>query len=285
MSMPPMLSVGQLVTIACQLEVCAPKPGNVHRGADFPDATLQDFIVSAVAIGAVFDRAAQLSLGDLVLESVRATQTVAASNTNLGMILLLAPIAKANLAEDLSNEIHRDIQQSNSADAEKIYEAIRLANPGGMSRADEHDVSDQPPAHILTAMQLAEDRDLVARQYSRGFSDVFEFVVPTLLQPELASLPLSLRIVHTHVATMAQYPDSLILRKLGEDVANQSAVMAQRVLDQGSPDSEDYQNQLQNLDFWLRCDGNRRNPGTTADMIAAALLVALRQGKLTPPFG
>ncbi|GAA4442497.1 triphosphoribosyl-dephospho-CoA synthase [Bremerella cremea] len=278
------LSIGQLATLACTLEVCAPKPGNVHRSADFEDVTLQDFLASAVAIGPVFDQAKTLPLGKLVLQAVEATSLVTRTNTNLGMILLMAPLVAAADESRLQEGAAEVIRQSTADDAAAIYEAIRLATPGGMGQSDEHDVSGTAPSHIVEAMQIAADRDLVARQYVKRFSDVFDLVVPLLLDESRQKLPLSHRIVHAHIALMARLPDTLIARKNGPELAQQSAVMAQRVLDAGPPFEDDYLQQLANLDFWLRCDGHKRNPGTTADLIAAGLLVCLRQNRIVAPF-
>ncbi len=278
------LSLGQLATLACTLEVCAPKPGNVHRGADFEDVTLQDFLASAIAIGPVFDQAATLPLGQVILQSVQATSQVCRTNTNLGMILLFAPLAIASPESDLQAASQQVVEQSTSEDAAAIYEAIRLARPGGLKNSQQHDVSGEAPRHILEAMQLAAERDFIARQYASGFADLFDTVVPLLIDPARNSLSLSQRIVHTHVALMAAFPDTLIARKNGEELARQSSAIAQRVLDAGEPFSEDYFQQLSNLDFWLRCNGHKRNPGTTADMIAAGLLICLRQKLLVPPF-
>ena len=95
------LTLGQKVTLACMLEVSAPKPGNVHRGADFEDLTFYDFIQSAVAIGSVFERHQVLSLGQLVFAAVEATRSVVSTNTNLGLILLMAPLAKAGIGANV----------------------------------------------------------------------------------------------------------------------------------------------------------------------------------------
>jgi len=284
MPQPQFLSIGQMATLACQLEVCAPKPGNVHRGADFEDVTLQEFLASAVAIGSAFDRAAELPLGDLIFAAVQATASVSRTNTNLGTILLLAPLAKANEPGDLQVSAISMIEQSTDEDAARIYEAIRLANPGGMGEKTEHDLASAPPPHISTAMQAAAEWDLVARQYAHGFEELFSLVLPWITEVREGATTLAARIIDAHVRLMAQVPDSLIQRKLGREMAEQSSILAQRVLDAGPPDSEAYFLQLANLDFWLRCDGHRRNPGTSADMIAAGLFAGIRSGKITPPF-
>ena len=41
--------------------------------------------------------------------------------------------------------------------------------------------------------------------------------------------------------------------------------------------------ELNRLDTWLRGDGNRRNPGTTADLVAAILFAGLRDGVIVEP--
>lgn len=284
MSAHQAMTVGQLASLACTLEVCAPKPGNVHRGADFEDVTLQDFMASAIAMGPIFDAAAELTLGQLILRSVHATSCVTKTNTNLGMLLLMAPLAMARNPENLRQEATAVIENSTAKDAADIYMAINMAKPGGMNESPEHDLAGSAPSHIVSAMKLAADRDQVARQYVNGFADVFEQVVPLLTTNAPQQLPLSQRIVHAHVTLMAQSPDTLIARKNGDETAEQSAMIAQRVIDAGPPMEDDYMQQLANLDFWLRCDGHKRNPGTTADMIAAGLFVCLRQQAIVAPF-
>lgn len=278
------LTIGQLASLACMLEVSAPKPGNVHRGADFEDVSLQDFLASAIAIQPVFDLARTLTLGELIFGSVQATAHVARSNTNLGMLLLMAPLAIASDESDLQSAAAEVVHNSDDQDAQAIYEAIRLANPGGMGQADQHDIADQSPPRILDAMKLAAPHDSIAKQYVTGFADLFDTVVPLLLDESQFHLPLSQRIVHAHVGVMASLPDTLIARKIGMEKAQHSAVMAQRVLDSGPPFAEEYCQQLTNLDFWLRCEGHKRNPGTTADLIAAGLFVCLIENKITAPF-
>ncbi|MEX1041111.1 MAG: triphosphoribosyl-dephospho-CoA synthase [Pirellulaceae bacterium] len=279
------LSVGQFATLACQLEVAAPKPGNVHRGADFEDVTLQDFMASGVAIGPVMDLAASRSLGVTVRDAVLATRQVAASNTNLGMILLLAPLAMVQDATNLRVGVQAILDQTTPEDSALVYEALRLANPGGMGTQAEMDIQAEPPEDLMVAMRHAESYDLIARQYSRGMEDLFEQVLPSLNDSRWENLPWPRRIVRAHLVTMSRFPDSLIARKCGAEIAEKSALLAAQVLEAGDPNSEAYQWQLAQLDFWLRSDGHRRNPGTTADLITAALFAGLRMGMIRPPFG
>lgn len=278
------LSIGQCATLACLLEVIAPKPGNVHRAADFEDLRLQDFVVSATAIAPAMASAQQAGVGSAVLEATRATRNLVQTNTNLGTILLLAPLAAVAPHIPLAEGLPSVLANLQPTDAADIYQAIRTAHPGGLGEAAQWDVSDAPPADLLAAMQQAAQRDLVARQYTNGFEQVFHLVTPRLIDVHRRGLPLSIAIVDAHVALMAEHPDSLIARKCGSAVAVESSQRAARVLQAGEPGSDAYEDALADLDFWLRSDGHRRNPGTSADLIAAALYVALREGWLAPPY-
>lgn len=278
------LSIGQCATIACLLEVTAPKPGNVHRGADFEDVAFLDFAVSAVAIGPVFARANELSVGELALQGVQATRSVVKTNTNLGLLLLMAPLAKIAPGETLQTGAAHVLAALSEQDAADVYAAIALANPGGLGKVDQHDVAAAPPSSLLDAMQLAADRDLIAKQYVTQFADLEALVVRPLLDGIAQGWGLTDAIVRTHVHLMAERPDSLIARKCGAAVSQKAAHIAAKVLEAGAPESEDYQEALADLDFWLRSDGHRRNPGTTADMIGAGLFWLLRTGQFVPPF-
>lgn len=274
------LSIGQCATLACLLEVAAPKPGNVHRGADFEDLTLQDLLTSAVAIGPVMDAAAESSLGRTVLESVEATRRLVGTNTNLGTVLLLAPMAKASDRAGLREGVIRVIGDLKPQDARDVYSAIRLAQAGGLGEVDEYDVAGQPPADLIAAMRSAAGRDMVARQYAEGFSEVFECALPWLREGIDAGWSTADAIVHLHVRLLAAFPDSLIERKCGSKVAAESSARAVATLRAGQPGDAEYFRALADLDFWLRGDGHRRNPGTTADLVAAGLFAALREGWL-----
>jgi len=278
------LTVGQCFTLATIMEATAPKPGNVHRGADFADLTYPDFLVAATLVGPLLDLAVELPLGQTVLSAVAATQTAVATNTNLGTILLVAPLAKVPRTASLREGVGVVLNNLNAQDAADVYEAIRLARPGGMGKVESADVAGDPPNDLIAAMRLAAERDLIARQYAHGFQDVFDFAVPRLGAALESRLSLSEAIVRVHLELMSQFPDSLIARRRGALAARRSADMAGAVLDAGEPHDEAYQRALADLDFWLRTDGHARNPGTTADLVAASLFVALRDEIITPPF-
>ncbi len=257
------LPVGLCAQVACVLEATARKPGNVHRFADFADTHYLDFLLSAAAIAPVMDRAVGRPVGETVLDAVRATQRVTRPNTNLGIVLLLAPLAAATDVGAVGDVL----RATTVDDARNVYAAIRLANPGGLGRADEQDVASEPTATLLEAMRLAADRDGIARQYANDFADVFAATLAT-------ARPVEDAIVRLHLELLAARPDTLIARKCGDVVAVEASRRAADCLRGAS---------LAEFDAWLRADGNRRNPGTTADLVTACLFVALRRGRLTLP--
>lgn len=277
------LSIGQCATLACLLEVTVPKPGNVHRGVDFEDMTFLDFLLSAAAIGPVLEHAAD-SVGQTILDAIRATRRMVQVNTNLGTVLLITPLAAVPRGVPLAEGIEAVLASLTPRDTELVYEAIRLVNPGGLGQVDDMDVSRPAPESLLTAMQAAADRDLVARQYGNNFEQVLQVVVPSLLAGQQAGWSFTDAVIYTQVSLLAQFSDSLIERKCGPDAARHARHYAAQVLAAGRPGDEDYWQALGDLDFWLRTDGHRRNPGTTADLIAAGLFAGLRDGVLRPPF-
>jgi len=274
------LSVGQCATLACVLEVSAPKPGNVHRGADFEDVTYVDFLIGAVAIAPAMERAAEQGVGRTVHEAVAATRSLVDTNTNLGTVLLLAPLAAVARSQPLASGVQLVLERLTARDSAEVYEAIRLARPGGLGRVAAMDVAADAPADLVAAMRAVGDRDLVAHQYACGFATVLDQVLPWLLAGPGQGWSLADTIVHTQLRLLSQYGDSLIARKCGPALSRQVAVRAAAVLSEGGPGVEQYARALSDFDFWLRSDHHRRNPGTTADLIAAGLFAALRDGLL-----
>ncbi len=278
-----MLSISDCTSMACLLEVLAAKPGNVHRGSDFDDATFGDFVLAGQAIAPVLERAPQERLGQTILNAVHATRAVTATNVNLGIILLLAPLASLARDEPWQSGLPHVLEHLTADDARDVYEAINLAQPGGMGRVPEADIATTPPSDLVAAMKLAADRDTIARQYTNNYAEVASIVQPKLLA-NLRKLPTLAAIVRTQVEVLAVLPDTLIARKCGPLLAQQASDWAGEVLIAGERSTEEYYHALADLDFWLRADGRRRNPGTTADLICAALFLALRNGELLPPF-
>lgn len=274
------LPIGQCATVACLLEVSASKPGNVHRGADFENLKFEDFLLSAVAIGPAMEATERTGVGAAVLAAIRATRRFVTTNTNLGMMLLMAPLAAVPRDQKLATGIRTVLDRLDAADSAAVYEAIRLAQPGSLGRVHEMDVAEAAPPDLIAAMRAAAQRDLVARQYTNHFREVLDEGLPWLLEGLAAGWPMPDAIVHLHLRLMQAHPDSLIARKCGLHVAEHAGWQAGEVLNSGQPGDDDYYQALGDFDFWLRSDGHRRNPGTTADLVAAALFAGLREGMI-----
>jgi triphosphoribosyl-dephospho-CoA synthase len=268
---------------ACLWEATARKPGNVHRFADFGDLGYLDFALSAAAVGRVLAAAPQSAVGWTVLEAVRRTRAVVRTNTNLGILLLLAPLAKAAREPDLRTGLARVLAELTVEDAELVYQAIRLAAPGGLGRAPEQDVSEQPTRTLREVMILAQGRDLIARQFANGFREVFEVGIPALEQGLRETATLEGAIIWTHLHLLAVCPDSLIGRKRGAAEAGEASRQALRVLKAGWPRTPSAWSAFRGLDAWLRGEGHGRNPGSTADLVTGCLFLALREGVLALP--
>ncbi len=275
-------TLGSCATLACLWEATAPKPGNVYRGADFDDATYADFLTSAAVIGPAIEMAAGQGVGAAVLSAVQATQTAVATNTNLGTVLLLAPLAAVPREKSIANGIAEVLSACDEHDTRQVYQAIRTAHPAGLGKVQQADVQETPTIPLQEAMRLAASRDLVARQYTNHFQQVQQ-VANSLSQGVQQGWPLAQSIVHSFLTLLAEHPDSLIARKCGDEDASEVSVRSAAVLAQGEPGQEDYERGLTELDFWLRSDGHRRNPGTSADLIAAGLFVLLRDDRLNWP--
>jgi triphosphoribosyl-dephospho-CoA synthase len=280
---PAPLSPGSLAQLAAILEVTAGKPGNVNRIHDFADTHFLDFLLSAMAIAPALDRARDESLGTTILAAVTATRGIVAANTNLGMILLFAPLCAVPDGRDLRSGVEAVLRATTIDDAKRMYEAIRLAKPGGLGSVEAQDVANEPTESLVDVMRLAAAHDSIARQYASGYEDVFDHIAPVLDRSLEAGRTLDESIVFAHVSTLAKLPDTLIRRKRGTEEAAEASRRAAEVLDAGWPGEDAGVRHFAELDQWLRAEGNSRNPGTTADLITAALFVALRDGTIQLP--
>lgn len=273
------LSPGRLAEIACLLEVTARKPGNVHRFADLPGLQFTDFLLSATAIAEPLDRAVTVGIGRAVYEAIAATRRVVTTNTNLGIVLLVAPLAAVPMQLDLKEGIEAVLAATTVDDARWIYCAIRLAEPGGLGDVPEQDVKAEPTVTLREAMILAADRDMIARQYADGFRAVFDDALPPTERALAAGWPLETAIVSGYLHVLARHPDSLIVRKHGMEAARSVSDSAARLLEAGWPDSLYVDRVFDDFDRGLRQSGI--NPGTSADLVTAALFAGLRDGTIS----
>jgi triphosphoribosyl-dephospho-CoA synthase len=268
----------ELAQMACMLEACAPKPGNVNRSHDFSDTSFEDFLVSAVAIGAAFENAAQSGVGQIIRQAATDTRRLVRSNTNLGMILLLAPLAKAGMVSDSENlrkNVSVVLRALTVEDARLAYEAIRIMQPGGLGRVPDADVAEEPSITLLQAMHLARDRDSIAREYATDFAISFEIGSPALDEALSRGVNFPSAVVHAFLKILSTTPDTLIARKKGSKSAHNVSLRAREILDQGGVFTLQGQAALEDMDRELRDPAHTLNPGTTADLTAAAIFISL----------
>lgn len=264
--------VAEAFIAACLAELQAPKPGNVHVYAAGHGMATQDFIDSARA-AAPFISAPDARVGVRILGAMQATWNAVGKNTNLGILLLCAPLAQAALARpgtNLRSETGRVLANLDVADANAAFGAIRLAQPAGLGAAPEHDVSAPACTTLLEAMRAAAHRDRIGFQYSSNFSDIFDIGVPTLTRardngaaPEMATLM-------TFLAFLQAFPDSHIVRKHGMDVAERVRLETFRRF---APLSNSGRTALfaEAMDWDRALKKQGLNPGTSADLTVAAL--------------
>ena len=268
------------VQLACLLEVSAAKPGNITPAHDFSDTTYADMVRSALALGPVFARrrARRRGVGELIADGVNATARVTGANTNLGIVLLLAPLVRAEATrradESLRSATERILGELDVDDAAAAFAAIVQARPGGLGEAPEHDVRAPARVSLREAMAAAAHRDSIASEYATGYAIVFDAGLPLLAEALDGGAPTLDAIVSLHVGLLASHPDTLIERKAGASVAR-AVTAAAREVRAGT-------RTLEQLDASLRGPDHRLNPGTTADLVAGTLLAALLTGVTLP---
>ncbi|CAN5751312.1 triphosphoribosyl-dephospho-CoA synthase [soil metagenome] len=263
--------------LACLLEVSAPKPGNVSPDRHFHDTRYEDFLASAVAIGPALAAAGERPLGATIRAAREATARWTRSNTNLGIVLLLAPLARAAARDGgaLRERLAAVLDETTVADAAEAYAAIRLAPPGGLGAATAEDVAAPPTVTLREAMALAAERDAIAREYTTRFALTFEVGAPALADARARSLTWSEATVECFLALLAAAPDTHIARKLGRAEAARVTGWAREIVSAGGTATPEGRAALAALDAELRDPRNTRNPGTTADLTCAALFVVI----------
>jgi triphosphoribosyl-dephospho-CoA synthase len=264
--------------LACLLEASAPKPGNVSPGIAFHDTRYEHFLASAAAIGPAFLDAGTQPVGHTILRAIEATRNWTSANTNLGIVLLLAPLARAahlSGLESLRDRVRIVLASTTIADADAAYRAIRLARPGSLGDASAQDVAASPTVTLTAAMTLAAERDDVAREYATAFARTFTVGAPALEQARADGLEWSDAVVECYLALLADSPDTLITRKLGPDAARRVSARAMEVRAAGGMYTDAGRRAVALFDVELRKSGNSMNPGTTADITAASIFDVL----------
>jgi triphosphoribosyl-dephospho-CoA synthase len=211
---------------------------------------------------------------------MEATTRWTRSNTTLGSVLLLAPLARAAARADgdLRSRLAAVLQETTVADAAEAYVAIRAARPGGLGAASAEDVAAAPTVTLREAMALAAERDAIAREYTTAFGLTFEVGVPALTRARGRGLSWTDATVECFLALLAAVPDTHIARKLGRAEAERLSARAREVVAAGATGSPAGRAELAAFDAELRDSRNLRNPGTTADLTCAALFIVILEG-------
>jgi len=268
--------IEQAVIWACEQEVSAPKPGNVNCFSDGHQMSVQDFIKSAHAIAPVLSQS-HLSIGNLILQSVIATQQVVNCNTNLGIILLFAPLCKAithcQHSSQLPAALKIILNNLTVDDAIKTYEAIRIAKAGGLGKSDRHDIHSTPTVTLRQAMEYAQDKDSIAAQYLNNYREIFELGLTNLTFSINSGESVEWATAFAYLKLLSVVPDSLIVRKQGLECANSVVREAKRIVQKTNKNNTLRQFET-DITLWDKeLKKKAINPGTTADMTAATLLI------------
>ena len=255
---------------ACLAELRAIKPGNVHIFADGHGMVVGDFVKSAHATASVIALPG-LTVGQRILRAVNATQEAVGSNTNLGIVLLAAPLVQSAL---LHAPVHEVLANLTLEDADYAFRAIVQASPAGLGYSPRHDVHDAPEVTLLEAMREAAPRDRIARQYATGYEDIFNFGLTRYREAYTRWGNEAWAATAAHLGFMARYPDSHVARKHGEAAA--ASLREQAELHESAllvcENPKNYLADLLRFDAQLK--RSHLNPGTSADLTVTTILVA-----------
>jgi triphosphoribosyl-dephospho-CoA synthase len=259
----------------------------VHPNASFHDLDYSHFERASAAIGQVIDEMDSASVGLLVLEATRKMMQVVETNTSLGTILLIAPLVVAWRDASGSPGLQGNIEarslaiqsalsgvlsRLDASDSEQIYQAIRASKAGGLGDRDTMDVNGQAPMRIQDAMQFASTWDDIALQYSTNFDLVFG-IASRLWHGKQVSVSWQDAVRQIQLELLSERVDSLIARKRGIDYAREIQTRAKSVLQSGDYGSVGFESAWVDLDQDMRDGNHGGNPGTIADLIAAALFL------------
>jgi triphosphoribosyl-dephospho-CoA synthase len=257
---------------ACLTELDAPKPGNVHAFADGHRMTVDEFVRSADAAAAPLS-AQGARVGLRIHRAVMATFAAVGTNTNLGIILLCAPLAAAAERDvaNLRNALHQVLQDLNVDDADLAFRSIVRAAPAGLGHSAQHDVFNPATVSLLQAMSEAANRDMVARQYATDFADIFDHGLPLFESVSRRRGDAKWATLATFLGFLSAFPDSHIARKFGAETARcvQGAALSFAKMLQAAEQPDQVVPALLAWDAALKAKAI--NPGTTADLTVATL--------------
>lgn len=267
--------LGEAYLAACETDITAFKPGNVSVYSEGHEMTVADFRRSA-AVSEPFLTDIRLSLGEKIYYAVDATQEAVGCNTNLGIILLCAPMLQAvqipMLSVDFRNQLQNVLENTTREDAQWVYQAIRSASPGGLGKSKIEDVSQRPQVTLTDAMGIASDKDRIAWQYVNSYKDVLDFGIKRYHIAFRRWGDVNWAAVAIYVGLLRRIPDSHIVRKYGNRftgiVNTRMTILDEELSKTDYP--EDLIKHLRHVDAEFKSFGI--NPGSTADLTVASLL-------------
>jgi triphosphoribosyl-dephospho-CoA synthase len=303
--------ISNCLELAMLLEVTAAKPGNVNLTAGFEGTRIQHFLASAVAAKSSFEEAARrgiavqdkklsvsdVGMGQIIKEcatDINAWQK--GGNTLLGSVMLLVPIAVAagmtpteeNFGFDfaqLRENLKLAVESTTAEDAVHLYEAIDIAKPSGLGGAPELDVTDpasktrilKEKFSLYEVFKIAASYDDICSEWVNSYPVTFDLAYPYLTE-QLKRGALNTAVVHTFLKVLSEHPDTFIARKVGAEKAREVSLDAKKALELGGLETPEGRESILELDRRLRESGNLLNPGTTADLTAAALALCTLSG-------
>jgi triphosphoribosyl-dephospho-CoA synthase len=302
--------ISQSLELAILLEAGTHKPGNVSIVTNFENTRFEHFLASSVAAAPVFELAAergtvvaegkstltQIGLGQLIKDCVAEIDTWQhGGNTLLGTIILLSPIAVAagmtsvgkgfNLRR-LRKSLKLVVESTTPVDAVNLYESIKIANPGGLGKAPDLDINDpasearilRENVSLFQVFKIAEKYDTICSEWVNNYPGTFDMAYPSLAKKLENGTDLNEAIIHTFLEVLANVPDTFIARKVGLERSRKVSADARKVLDLGGLKTASGTKSLHRFDQQLRQSNNLLNPGTTADIIGAALSLCVLGG-------
>jgi len=303
--------IAKCLQLAILLEVSAEKPGNVNLMSSFEGTTCQHFLASAIAAGPCFHEAAyrgakvaecrlgvsEVGLGQLIKSCASdVNQWQRGGNTILGTIMLLMPLAAASGMTPTGKDFQLDfsllrrnidlaVKSTTALDSVHLYEAVNIANPGGLNEAPYLDVKDPESKErlrkenvtLFEVFRLASAYDNICAEWVSNYAITFDLAYPYLTE-QLKNKPLNTAVVHTFLKILSNHPDTFITRKLGKEKAIEVSSEAKEILDLGGLVTAMGKTKLKEFDKKLRSTQNKCNPGTSADLTAAALALCVLSG-------
>jgi triphosphoribosyl-dephospho-CoA synthase len=300
--------ISRCLQLATLLEVSAAKPGNVNFATGFEGTRVEHFLASAVAAESSFEEAARrgiavkdkrlsvsdVGMGQIIKECVADINAwQRGGNTLLGTVMLLVPIAVAagmtpteeTYLARLRENLKLVVEATTAEDAVHLYEAIDVAKPSGLGGAPDLDVNDpaskarllEENVSLFEVFKIAAGYDAICSEWVNNYPITFDLAYPYLME-QLKRGDLNKAVVHTFLKVLSEHPDTFIARKVGVEKAREVSSDAKQVLESGGLETSEGRARVLEFDRKLRESGNLLNPGTTADLTAAALALCTLGG-------